>query len=294
MIRILIIIMDTPSLNSTNSHRRKLVKKKRPSHQQPPPPSSGRASNAGRDDDYSQSTRSSNSLTRRPSAPHAHSSQHYTTSTASSPQQPDPSQGGGDFALPLQDTYPNYLAGPTYAPSGQTAVAPDDFIGAPFDSAGILNRLDAAKPVSPILIDEQYKQYGPQSPSQRSHASPVVARYSSDLQRFPSQPSPGFANMDASSEKSLSGRLGADHSLSATKRLSDDGRESKGGGLRKKSGLSNFVNSLVGAPKKPVISAPENPVHLTHVGYDSNTGQFTVRGAMSYPDSLPRVDSDLL
>jgi hypothetical protein len=25
-----------------------------------------------------------------------------------------------------------------------------------------------------------------------------------------------------------------------------------------------------------MISAPENPIHLTHVGYDSSTGQFTV------------------
>ena len=49
------------------------------------------------------------------------------------------------------------------------------------------------------------------------------------------------------------------------------------GMLRKKSGFSGFMNSLVGSPKKPLISAPENPVHVTHVGYDSTTGQFTVR-----------------
>jgi p21-activated kinase 1 len=52
--------------------------------------------------------------------------------------------------------------------------------------------------------------------------------------------------------------------------------------LRKKSGFSGFMTSLVGSPKKPLISAPENPVHVTHVGYDSSTGQFTV-----WP--LPRV-----
>jgi hypothetical protein len=37
------------------------------------------------------------------------------------------------------------------------------------------------------------------------------------------------------------------------------------------------MSTLVGSPKKPIISAPENPVHVTHVGYDSTTGQFTVR-----------------
>jgi hypothetical protein len=37
------------------------------------------------------------------------------------------------------------------------------------------------------------------------------------------------------------------------------------------------MNNLVGTPRKPTISAPENPVHVTHVGYDQNTGEFTVR-----------------
>ncbi|KAK4105233.1 Pkinase-domain-containing protein [Parathielavia hyrcaniae] len=59
-------------------------------------------------------------------------------------------------------------------------------------------------------------------------------------------------------------------------RYSDETKESKiPSMLRKKSGFSGFMNSLVGSPKKPLISAPENPVHVTHVGYDSSTGQFT-------------------
>ncbi|KAK0629125.1 kinase-like domain-containing protein [Bombardia bombarda] len=65
-------------------------------------------------------------------------------------------------------------------------------------------------------------------------------------------------------------------STATPKRYSDETKESKMPGmLRKKSGFSGFMNSLVGAPKKPLISAPENPVHVTHVGYDSSTGQFT-------------------
>lgn len=46
--------------------------------------------------------------------------------------------------------------------------------------------------------------------------------------------------------------------------------------VRKKSGFSSFVNSLVGSPRRPNISAPENPVHVTHVGYNFDTGEFTV------------------
>jgi len=47
-------------------------------------------------------------------------------------------------------------------------------------------------------------------------------------------------------------------------------------GLKKKGGFSSFVNSLVGSPRRPPISAPENPVHVTHVGYNYDTGEFTV------------------
>ncbi|KAL2264669.1 hypothetical protein VTJ83DRAFT_7179 [Remersonia thermophila] len=64
--------------------------------------------------------------------------------------------------------------------------------------------------------------------------------------------------------------------VASHKRYSDESKESKlPSMLRKKSGFSGFMNSLVGSPKKPLISAPENPVHVTHVGYDSSTGQFT-------------------
>lgn len=44
---------------------------------------------------------------------------------------------------------------------------------------------------------------------------------------------------------------------------------------RKKSGFAKLVNSMLGSPK-PMISAPMNPVHITRVGYDHETGQFTV------------------
>lgn len=62
---------------------------------------------------------------------------------------------------------------------------------------------------------------------------------------------------------------------SAKQRLSD---EASGAGMRsrKKSGFSKFVTSMLGSPK-PSIGAPVNPVHLTHVGVDNETGQFTVR-----------------
>lgn len=58
-------------------------------------------------------------------------------------------------------------------------------------------------------------------------------------------------------------------------RLSDDSSNSQKPG-RKKSGISQFVKGVLGSPRKPEISLPEQPVHLTHVGYDNATGEFTV------------------
>ncbi|KAI1166242.1 kinase-like domain-containing protein [Nemania serpens] len=79
----------------------------------------------------------------------------------------------------------------------------------------------------------------------------------------------------AMSEKSLATRI-TDAPILSSKRYSDESKElNRSGMLRKKSGFSGLMSTLVGSPKKPVISAPENPVHLTHVGYDSATGQFT-------------------
>lgn len=47
-------------------------------------------------------------------------------------------------------------------------------------------------------------------------------------------------------------------------------------GIKKTNGLSKFMSTVLGSPKRPHISLPENPVHLTHVGFDAATGQYTV------------------
>lgn len=68
--------------------------------------------------------------------------------------------------------------------------------------------------------------------------------------------------------------LTSPNGINSRQRYSDETKESKV--LKKKSGFSSLMSSLVGAPRKPTISAPENPVHVTHVGYDQETGEFTV------------------
>lgn len=61
----------------------------------------------------------------------------------------------------------------------------------------------------------------------------------------------------------------------SAKRNSDDGNTSSK--PRRKNTFSSIMNSVLGSPRSIKISAPENPVHVTHVGYDNQTGQFTVR-----------------
>lgn len=61
--------------------------------------------------------------------------------------------------------------------------------------------------------------------------------------------------------------------VQVAKRNSD---EAKPPPSAKKGGFSKFVNSVLGSPKRVEISKPSNPVHLTHVGFNFVTGEFTV------------------
>jgi p21-activated kinase 1 len=62
-----------------------------------------------------------------------------------------------------------------------------------------------------------------------------------------------------------------------SKRYSDEGNNGPPTrtGRSKKASFSSFVQGMLGSPRNMKISAPENPVHVTHVGYDNQTGQFT-------------------
>lgn len=169
----------------------------------------------------------------------------------------------------------------------------EELIGAAFDSGAILNRIEATKsPVSPTVKsgNTAYAPYRPAPPAP-SYTQPDTRL----VMDPPLRHSASYSGGDSSSndtlvnEKSYPPRV--DTSSSGTtiagKRFSDEARDPRiAGMLRKKSGFSTFMTSLVSSPKKPTISAPENPVHVTHVGYDSNTGQFTVSALFS---SLSKV-----
>ncbi|KAI0888485.1 Pkinase-domain-containing protein [Annulohypoxylon maeteangense] len=153
---------------------------------------------------------------------------------------------------------------------------PEEFVGAPFDGNFILNHFEATK--SPTY---QYSSTHPHTPTHNPNrpAPPPPSNSSPDprVMSPPLRQSASFSALDAinMSEKSHGARIN-ENQVVPPKRYSDEGKELKGPGvLRKKSGFSGLMSTLVGSQKKPVISAPENPVHVTHVGYDSSTGQFT-------------------
>lgn len=199
-----------------------------------------------------------------PASPHSHS--HHLQPRADAQQ---PRSGPPNTLQPL---------------SSKTS---DELIGAPFDGTAILDRIAATE--SPAQRnstehnattnhdggnnDSVQHQTPPRSaPSSRSHHAVPGTR---TMGHSP-PPLRQSATFPAGELPILSEKSKAD-SASSFKRYSDESKESKIPSiLRKKSGFSGFMNSLVGSPKKPLISAPENPMHITHVGYDSSTGQFTV------------------
>jgi p21-activated kinase 1 len=70
-------------------------------------------------------------------------------------------------------------------------------------------------------------------------------------------------------------------SKSPAQRYSDDSeaatksKNRKSDGGKKKGAFSSFVNSMLGSPRRPTISTPSNPMHVTHVSIDNQTGEFT-------------------
>lgn len=138
----------------------------------------------------------------------------------------------------------------------------DELVGAPFDARGMLNALDES--TTPAQQRQQQQQQQQESSFRRPplphshHTSPALRQSASHTALNP--------RMDTALPQ-------IQDAAPSSKRNSDEGNTTK---TRKKSGFSNFVNSMLGSPRNIKISAPENPVHVTHVGYDNQTGQFTV------------------
>ncbi|TAQ87087.1 hypothetical protein B7494_g4588 [Chlorociboria aeruginascens] len=258
-------------MEEIKSSSRRLTKK-------PPPGSpaalaSGHLVDARKTDNRSlHSQRSSGSLQRAPSAPYPRSNAssfgHTRITTSPNPA----AYATSTSSLDRQTSESSPMAASEYVPpSGHVEPTrplgektSQELIGAPFDGSSILNHLDSTK-----ATGYQNAARRPPPPP-LSHTSPDPRMVSPSLRQ-----SASFSAVDRINEKTTP-RIG-ENQLVSPKRYSDESKEPKSGSiLRKKSGFSGFMSSIgVGSPRGVKISAPENPVHVTHVGYDNQTGQFT-------------------
>ena len=217
---------------------------------------------------------SSNSLQRAPSAPYPRSQAasqsardiHKRTTSTSNAYSSSTSSLNQVGPAPVNLASAHAYTGQTqFTPSSRTSDdRTQELIGAPFDASGILSSIQSSS--AHAVPSAQPPRTGP-PPLNHTHTSP-------DL-RFPhtqiSAPIPpgGLAMMEVTPPRSDNGAL-------SPKRFSGDNYLSKPPTGRKKSGFSSFMNSMLGSPRTIKISAPENPMHMIHVGYDNVTGQFTV------------------
>lgn len=200
-----------------------------------------------------------------PSASQSSAADEYNTRThssqtlSSSPGEPSPNLAASKFGAQAQ-TEPYTNRHRFSLRRSLNARTSDELAGASSDGSG----------TSSTLLDST-KASGYQNSLRRpappplSHTSPDPRMTSPQLRQ-----SASFSTVDRSIDVTPPR---SDTSLSASKRYSDEGKTAP---WRKKTGFSSFVNSVLGSPRTVKISAPGNPVHVTHVGFDNETGQFTV------------------
>lgn len=231
----------------------------------------------------SRSLRSQNSgtLRRNPSAPtypqpspnssrdhhqHQRTNSNYTSSTSSlerpSPNHSSTEFGSQGFTGTFNNTSPRY-SNPNRRSSNDKSS--DDVNNQNVDgstSGTTMSTFESAK------APGYHNSLRRPPPPQLSHTSPDPRMLT------PLRQSASFSTGDRPLEITPT-RSDTGFSSASSKRLSGEESGSKGR-WRKKSGISSFMNSVLGSPRNVKISNPVDPVHVTHVGYDNETGQFTV------------------
>ena len=192
---------------------------------------------------------------------HRRTPSHHTSSSSSldrSPNTPSGSQFGNPTSL---DAYSEAYSNRHRFSARQSLdeKSPDEFSAHP----GTLTQLDSTKASG---YQNSLRRPGPPP---LSYTTPNAKMISPSLRQ-----SASFSIGDRSINNGTP--PDSDTGTSTSKRYSDEARNSTP--WKKKSGISSFIGSVLGSPRSNSvkISAPENPVHVTHVGFDNETGQFTV------------------
>ncbi|KAJ5495722.1 Serine/threonine-protein kinase ste20 [Penicillium diatomitis] len=149
----------------------------------------------------------------------------------------------------------------------------DDMNTASFETRGMLSALDENF-AEPDHQPQPYKSDGQPPPLHHHHTSPddprgrQTLRQSASFTALPNRMMDSFAHRET--ERSHHDKRFSDEAQNGTPNPAPI-RPARS----KKASFSSFVSSMLGSPRNIKISAPENPVHVTHVGYDNQTGQFT-------------------
>ena len=273
--------MDDPSGSNDKPARRRGTLTKQP----PPSVLSSRPS--------LRKPQSNTSLQRHPSAPiypRSHTPTSYSSrdfhqrtkssaygSSSSSLEQassgPSPASNSVNYGVSSTSalTYPSQHT-PNTAPAqgSNDRSTTDNLIGAPFDARGLLSSLD------PSLNSSSGYAGSQTSASRRPEPPPLNHTHTSPDLRFHQVRQSQSFNQGGQGVMEITPPR-SDNGTVSPKRYSDDASGKPPGPHRKKGGFSSFMNSMLGSPRTIKISAPENPVHMIHVGYDNVTGQFTVR-----------------
>ncbi|TKY88908.1 hypothetical protein EX895_002149 [Sporisorium graminicola] len=128
------------------------------------------------------------------------------------------------------------------------------------DTLHTLSSVSASQHVAPVMAQRSHSSIGPQ----QHQLSPNLNQSSPNLEGDAAGPS------FVSQSHFVHG--------SRDRERSRDGSATPGGRNTFKSVFGGFVNSMsdvFSAQKKIEISTPYDPVHLTHVGFNSDTGEFT-------------------
>ncbi|KAJ1039792.1 hypothetical protein NDA14_002748 [Ustilago hordei] len=222
----------------------------------------------------------SSSATRSPSSAAAYPSKPTLNTSLSSQQGPRsglPAQTGLPFNLSSFSNPP--AASPPTAPnsalpwsaSPQNPAAPSTSATFPPrpvrshtsgpDALHTLSTLSPSHHVAPLMAQRSHSSIGPQQ--HQTIGSPTLNQSSPTLE---GEPTPCLTTQS----QFLHGTRDRERSR--------DGSTTPGGRNTFKSVFGGFVNSMsdvFSAQKKIEISTPYDPVHLTHVGFNSDTGQFT-------------------
>lgn len=186
--------------------------------------------------------------------------EHHRTLSSASSKSPSPNLPAVKYSSQShQEGYSNrYRYSPRQSLGEKSS---EEVIGSPSDTSDIVSPLDSTK------------ASGYQSSLRRPGHNPISQMSSNTAIMSPSLRQSASFSVGDRSKDPTSPLL--DSGSTTPKRYSDEGKNVAP--WKKKSGFSSFMNSVLGSPRNVKISAPENPVHVTHVGFDNETGQFTVR-----------------